>query len=109
MPKSPNFIRIRADVLRLVAEVPRGRVTTYGAIGRELDVMARHVAYILAMLTDDEADEVAWHRVVGQGGLLKPTKRRPLAVQRALLDAEGIRVDDDDRVDAFEQVAYAFS
>ncbi|HAN96585.1 MAG TPA: cysteine methyltransferase [Planctomycetaceae bacterium] len=109
MPKSPNFIRIKADVLRLVAKVPRGRVTTYGAIGLELDVMARHVAYILAMLTDDEADEVPWHRVVGQAGLLKPTRLRPLAVRRALLEAEGIRVGDDDRVETFEQVAYSFS
>lgn len=109
MPKSPNFIRIKADVLRLVAEIPRGRVTTYGTIGKELDVMARHVAYILAMLTDEEADVVAWHRVVGQNGLLKATKHRPVSTQRVLLEAEGIGVSGKGQVEEFDRVEYTFA
>jgi methylated-DNA-protein-cysteine methyltransferase-like protein len=102
VPGSPNFRRIKADVLRLVADIPPGRVTTYGAVGRELDVMARRVAYILAVLGDDEADGVPWHRVVGDGGALKSTKRRPAPAQRALLEAEGVAVGDDNVVVGFD-------
>lgn len=109
MPKSSNFIRIKADVLRLVAEIPHGRVTTYGTIGKELNVMARHVAYILAMLTDEEADGVAWHRVVGQDGLLNATKHRPLSTQRVLLEVEGIGVSDKGQVEEFDRVEFTFS
>lgn len=43
MAKSAAFTRIKADVLGIVRDVPCGRVCTRGAIGRHLDVMARHV------------------------------------------------------------------
>ena len=109
MPKSPNFIRIKADVLRLVGMIPPGRVTTYGTIGADLDVMARHVAYILAMLTDDEATQIPWHRVVGDQGLLKSTKHRPATVQRSLLEAEGTTIDTRGRVVDFPDRLFEFS
>lgn len=90
MPKSAAFIRIKADVLGIARDVPRGRVCTYMAIGRHLDVMARHVAYILATLTDDERSGVPWHRIVAESGALNRTKHGRGAEQRARLEAEGV-------------------
>jgi methylated-DNA-protein-cysteine methyltransferase related protein len=74
MPKSSAFIQIKADLLAIVTEVPVGNVTTYGAIGEHLNVMARHVAYILATLTDQEREKLPWHRVVGNQGAIAKGK-----------------------------------
>lgn len=92
MPKSAAFIRIKADVLGLVRDVPCGRVCTYAAIGRHLDVMARHVAYILVTLTDDERMGVAWYRVVADSGAINRTKHGRGTEQRVALEAEGVAV-----------------
>ncbi len=54
MAKSPFFARIKADVLMTVASIPEGGVVTFRDIGAHLDVMPRHVAYILKMLDAEE-------------------------------------------------------
>ena len=36
MPKSPFFERIKHDVLKIVAAIPYGKVTTYSSIGDHL-------------------------------------------------------------------------
>jgi methylated-DNA-protein-cysteine methyltransferase-like protein len=92
MSKSPAFARIKRDVVSITCSIPRGRVTTYGAIGAALDVMARHVAYILATLDDSERSQIPWHRVVGDRGLIRATTTRPVAQQIAVLQAEGVQV-----------------
>lgn len=107
MPKSAAFIRIKADVLGIVRELPRGRVCTYAAIGRHLDVMARHVAYILATLTDDERPGVPWHRVVAEAGTLNPSKHGRGAEQRAALEAEGVAVTPGGKVTDLAAVAWS--
>lgn len=106
MPRSAAFTRIKADVLTLVRQVPRGRVTTYGAIGGCLDVMARHVGYILGQLTDEEAADVPWHRVVAEPGRVSiphPAARRE---QIARLKGEGVAVDSRGHVADFEETFY---
>lgn len=73
--------------------IPRGRVATYGTVGRAAILAgrpvggARTVAWILAALRGTEA--VPWHRVVGAGGrILLPDRRG--ATQRRLLRREGV-------------------
>jgi methylated-DNA-protein-cysteine methyltransferase related protein len=91
MPKSPAFIRIKADVMNIVAAIPHGRLCTFRSIGEHLDVMPRHVAYILTMLRDEEKNTLPWYRVVSDDGSLGATK---FSVdgrsQAALLIDEGI-------------------
>jgi len=99
---SPFFARIRGDVLAIVAAIPPGRVATFAAIGAHLDVMPRHVAYILAMLSDIEKATIPWHRVVaadGRPGV--PKAGADGAPQRALLAAEGAAFDPDGRITDF--------
>lgn len=82
------------EVVRgLVRRIPRGRVATYGTIGRAAVLAgrpvggARTVAWILAALKGTEA--VPWHRVVGAGGrILLPDRRG--ATQRRRLRQEGV-------------------
>ena len=49
-PKSKAFARIRAEVIRLVGLIPAGKFTTYGSIGVHMNVMARHVAFVMSSL-----------------------------------------------------------
>lgn len=94
MARSASYARIRTQVLDICARIPEGRLTTYAAIGDELEVPARHVAYILASLGDADRDAVAWHRVLAEDGSLV---RRRADEHAARLRAEGLAPEDLDR------------
>jgi methylated-DNA-protein-cysteine methyltransferase-like protein len=99
---SPFFARIKGDVLRIVATVPPGRVASFAGIGAHLDVMPRHVAYILATLSDIEAATLPWHRVVAaDGGLGAAKSGADGTPQRVLLAAEGAAFNRDGRITDF--------
>ncbi|WP_198376114.1 MGMT family protein [Neoroseomonas rubea] len=102
MARSPFFARIKRDVLRIVAAVPEGHVVTFADIGAHLDVAPRHVAYILATLTEIEAATLPWHRAVTADGTLGAAKSGPDGVtQHALLAAEGTAFDAEGRITDF--------
>ena len=92
---SPFFARIQRDVLAIVASVPKGRLVTFADVGAHLDVMPRHVAYLMAMLDQPERDLIPWHRAVAADG------RVEREAQRAALEAEGHAFDPDGRVSGF--------
>ena len=74
LTKSAAFNRFKSRVLAVVAAVPEGRVTTYGAIGRHLGRSARQVAFILANLTDEESRTLPWFRIVAANGVVSTMK-----------------------------------
>lgn len=93
-PKSVAFIRIRAEVIRLVALIPHGKFTTYGSIAVHMNVVARHVATVLSRLTEEESGRLPWHRVVGSEGRLSLRMDAALSrMQRERLESEGIPID----------------
>ncbi len=93
-PKSAAFARIRAEVIRLTKLIPPGKFTTYGAIATHMNVAARHVAFVLSRLTEEEAAALPWQRVVGAEARLSPRMGPELrAEQQRRLEAEGLRVD----------------
>ena len=62
-------------------------------MGEHLDVMPRHIAYILSQLEDNEKFVYPWHRVVSGDGSLGSPKSNPDGTSQAdLLRAEGIPV-----------------
>ena len=88
------------DFYRVVRRIPRGKVTTYGAVamfaGRPR--AARHVGYAMAALEDTRKHrDVPWQRVLGAapGQRARVTIKDPIggAMQRALLEAEGVVFD----------------
>ncbi len=93
MAGSPFFARIESDVIAIVAAIPPGRVATFADIGAHLDVMPRHVAYILTMLDDAERMALPWHRVVAKDGklLVSETSAWPSPQAARLMD-EGVDV-----------------
>jgi methylated-DNA-protein-cysteine methyltransferase related protein len=90
MANSPFFARIKADVLQIIAAVPEGRVVSFTDVGQHLDVVPRHIAYILATLEDDQKMILPWYRAVAEGGKLGTPKFAPDGTaQEALLRHEG--------------------
>jgi methylated-DNA-protein-cysteine methyltransferase related protein len=92
MPKSAAFIQIKAGVIEITANIPVAQVTTYSAIGEHLNVMPRHVAYILTTLSLEEKLELPWYRVVAEKGTIslgKLTDRHYAQIE--YLKAEGIQ------------------
>jgi methylated-DNA-protein-cysteine methyltransferase-like protein len=93
MPLDKNFFE---DVYQVVRLVPRGRVTTYGAIAEYLGLKsaARMVGW--AMNSAHSQPGVPAHRVVNRNGLL--TGRHHFATPQTmqlLLEEEGIVVEND--------------
>jgi methylated-DNA-[protein]-cysteine S-methyltransferase len=77
-------------VWALCARVPRGKVTTYGAIARKLDTQA-YRAVGNAMNRNPYAPQVPCHRVVGSDGSLTGFATG-LAKKERILKAEGVPV-----------------
>jgi methylated-DNA-protein-cysteine methyltransferase related protein len=109
MPKSTAFIQIKAGVLEIVSKIPVGKITTYGAISEHMNVMARHVAYILTTLTFEEQEELPWHRVVANKGAIsasgKLTSRHQLQI--STLKEEGIIFTSKNCIDNFDELFYS--
>jgi methylated-DNA-protein-cysteine methyltransferase-like protein len=80
-------------VYRAVRAIPRGHVTTYGALARRLGVPrgARAVGWALRALGRTRRAPVPWHRVVGSGGRISPRDGSGMAEQRRRLLREGVR------------------
>jgi methylated-DNA-protein-cysteine methyltransferase related protein len=79
------------SVYKLVKKIPRGRVTTYGAIARALKLPGGARTAGRAMAACPNGRGIPWHRVVGAGGRL--LLREPnVSLQRRLLETEGLGV-----------------
>ena len=93
-PKSTAFIRIRAEVIRLVALIPVGKFTTYGSIAVHMNVVARHVATVMSRLTPEESAVLPWHRIVSSDARISQHMPAELsALQRQRLESEGMTID----------------
>lgn len=83
-------------VLHFVCAVPEGKVATYGQIATLAGSprAARQVGYIL----HDSQPDIPWQRIINANGGLSTYKIGHGELQKALLEAEGIRFNKDDRV-----------
>lgn len=85
-------------VYRVVCDVPRGSVTTYGQVASMMGASgsARTVGWALRALP--RGSKVPWHRVVNaQGKISLPSPAAEL--QRVLLESEGISFRSDGAID----------
>ncbi len=83
-------------IYAVIRQVPRGHVATYGQIARIVGgISAQMVGFALAALRDhDTAEPVPWQRVINAQGKISPHGLGyGSAVQRDLLEEEGVRFD----------------
>ena len=87
------------DVYDLVKRIPPGKVSTYGRIAQLTPVPrgARGVGWALASLSPDQARVVPWWRVINAAGRI--SNEFNAALQRELLEAEGVVFDEHGYVD----------
>jgi methylated-DNA-protein-cysteine methyltransferase-like protein len=77
----------------VIASIPRGQVSTYGAVARAagLPGRARQTAYALRMAP--RGLHLPWHRVLGAGGrIVFPSTTADFREQARRLRAEGVSV-----------------
>lgn len=88
-------------VYEVVARIPLGRVTTYGAIARFLGVggSARMVGYALNETLKHNGPELPCHRVVNRLGHLSGKAYFGPGIMEMLLRQEGINFLDEDTID----------
>ncbi len=86
-----------AQVYQVVRRIPPGKVATYGQIARLLGQprAARTVGW--ALQTIPEGSDVPWHRVVNSRGTIS-LEACGAAIQRALLEEEGVALDESGRI-----------
>ena len=78
-------------VYRVVKQIPRGRVLSYGALARILRLRGGARSAGRAMAATPSGKGIPWHRVLGEGG--KILVREPYAsLQKKLLESEGVTV-----------------
>ena len=85
--RAPRNRRWQKAVCDAIRKIPRGRVSTYGAIATAAGYprYARHVGRVLKQVRG-----LPWQRVLGSGGRIS-LRGESAMEQRFLLEAEGVR------------------
>ncbi|MDW7755391.1 MAG: MGMT family protein [Brevefilum sp.] len=88
-------------IYAMVRQIPPGRVTSYGRIAELVGgCTARMVGYAMAALKRGIALDVPWQRVVNAKGKISVHGDGiGNAMQRSILEDEGIQFDESDRID----------
>jgi methylated-DNA-protein-cysteine methyltransferase related protein len=82
-------------IWHVVASIPRGRVSTYGAVARAAGLPGRARQTGFALRVAPEELNLPWHRVLGAGGrIVFPASSRAYKEQARRLRAEGVPVKD---------------
>lgn len=93
-------MNFREKSIEVVKQIPYGRVTTYGTVAAlaGLPRGARLVGGFLHLYSDRLG--LPWQRVInGHGFISTKCMEHPKGAQKALLEAEGIKVSEDFMVD----------
>jgi methylated-DNA-protein-cysteine methyltransferase-like protein len=90
-----SFTRL---IARAVKSIPKGRVATYGQVARIAGNprASRLVVWTLRALSGKH--DLPWHRVINSQGRIS-LKGDGYELQKKMLESEGVRFSDQDRVD----------
>lgn len=93
------IMRKYEEIYAMVRQIPSGKVATYGQIAALVGgCTARMVGY--AMAATPEGSDVPWQRVINYKGKISPHGfGYGSALQRVLLEEEGVIFDEQGRID----------
>lgn len=84
--------KLLAKIWKAVAEIPRGQVSSYGAIARRAGLPRRARLVGHALKVAPASLRLPWHRVLNaRGAISLPAGSRAHRLQRRLLEQEGVR------------------
>jgi methylated-DNA-protein-cysteine methyltransferase related protein len=94
-PISPQDNPAIQEIWGVVGAIPRGKVSTYGAVARAAGLPGRARLAGLALRVSPQLMNLPWHRVVGAGGrIVFPSSSAQHREQARRLRAEGVAVKD---------------
>jgi len=98
-PSGARYSPFTDRAIAIIASIPRGKVATYGQVAGVAGspLAARQVVRVLHTLSRRE--RLPWHRVINGAGFISLPRGAGFEEQKALLEAEGIRVREDGRID----------
>lgn len=95
--KEPRQFSFFEDVWSVVRQIPKGRITSYGAIARYLGtgLSARMVGWALNS-AERAKPKIPAHRVVNRNGMLSAKAHfNPPSLMQERLEKEGLVIEDD--------------
>lgn len=97
--QEPSQLPLYERIYAAVRLIPPGRVATYGQVARQVGgCSAQMVGFALAALRGRE--DVPWQRVVNRLGKISPHGFGfGSALQRQLLDSEGVIFNEEEQID----------
>jgi methylated-DNA-protein-cysteine methyltransferase related protein len=94
--ESDHLRALYSRIYKVVRKIPKGAVATYGQVAELAGIPGGARVAGAAMKTSQPSDQLPWQRVIGKAGKLRGriAIHDPVgaAVQRQLLEGEGIRV-----------------
>jgi len=107
MKKEPSFFSKK--VWEIAASIPRGKISTYGAIARAAGGAAQSARSITSILTKaPDISKIPWHRIVYADGKvwLSPKCEKE---RKSLYKKEGIQIDKKGRIKYFRDKLHVFN
>src|SRR6185295_10702767 len=93
-----HVVRLYRSIYAVVRRIPRGRVATYGQVAELAGIPGGGRVAGAAMKVSKPSDRLPWQRVIGKAGRTRGriAIHDPVgaAVQRQLLDKEGVEIGD---------------
>ena len=87
-------------IYALVRQIPHGKVASYGQVAQMVGgCTPRMVGYAMSALRNIDRADVPWQRVINRQGRISILDPYGGAVQRQILEEEGVQFDKTDRVD----------
>jgi methylated-DNA-protein-cysteine methyltransferase related protein len=96
MPDSTKKdVHLYPRIYAIVRQIPSGRVASYGQIAQIVGCTAREVGYAMAAAKNVA---IPWQRVINSQGKISLSEQSGGALQRQLLEEEGVQFDERGRV-----------
>lgn len=97
--RDARYAPFTARAIEIIRSIPRGKVATYAQVAAVAGspLAARQVVRVLHSLS--RAERLPWQRVINSRGSISLARGAGFEEQKALLEAEGVPVKGDGRVD----------